>query len=71
MIRKYNIINKNYNICEYRNQSLELSKNSKKTPFSISWLWDKLHNNLILKVFPNITGWDKGVVDIPYAVTVA
>ena len=48
-----------------------LSKNSKKTPFNISWLWKELHNNLIFKVFPNIKGWDKGVVDIPYAVTVA
>ena len=27
----------------------DLSKNSKKTPFNISWLWDELHNNLILK----------------------
>lgn len=27
--------------------------------------------NIIRKVFPNITGWDKGVVDTPYAVTVA
>lgn len=27
--------------------------------------------NIIRKVFPNIKGWDKGVVDIPYAVTVA
>lgn len=27
--------------------------------------------NIIRKVLPNIKGWDKGVVDIPYAVTVA
>ncbi len=27
--------------------------------------------NIIRKVFPNITEWDKGVVDTPYAVTVA
>ena len=27
--------------------------------------------NIIRKVFPNIKGWDKGVVDIPYAVTIA
>lgn len=26
--------------------------------------------NIIRKVFPNITEWDKGIVDIPYAVTV-
>ncbi|WP_182429957.1 hypothetical protein [Lachnospira eligens] len=27
--------------------------------------------NIMRKVFTNITGWDKGVVDTPYAVTVA
>lgn len=26
--------------------------------------------NIIRKVFPNVKGWDKGIVDIPYAVTV-
>ncbi len=27
--------------------------------------------NIIRKVFPNVKGWDKGIVDTPYAVTVA
>ena len=27
--------------------------------------------NIIRKVFPNIKEWDIGIVDIPYAVTVA
>lgn len=30
MIRKYNIVNKNYNICEYRNQSLGLLRMNMK-----------------------------------------
>ena len=59
----------------YRTRQIRIKKGNRLYPYLTGLCENSalLYNraNILRKVFPNVKGWDRGVVDTPYVVRIA